>query len=88
MTKCYSSFDIYLRVGCGFLTGLVIGALVMLLINFLYMEGFNYDKTVKEFKTEVLHIDDAWEVNIYPNAQFDMIPYIKPNKKEEPTKDK
>ncbi len=52
------------------------------------MEGFNYDKTIKEFKTEVLHIDDAWEVNIYPDAQFDVVPYIKPDKKEEPTKDK
>lgn len=80
MTKCYSTFDIILRVGCGVLAGIIIGAIIMQLINFLYTEGFDYDKAVKEFRTEVIHIDDAWEVNVYPNADFDVVPYETPKK--------
>jgi hypothetical protein len=73
MTKCLSTFDIWLRVVCGVLAGIIVGALAMLLINFLYTEGYEYDKAVKEFKTEVLHINEAWEVNVYPDAKFDVV---------------
>jgi len=52
--------------------------LVMFGMSFFYTEEAIHDSTVKEFKHEVLIIEDAWEVNVYSGAKFDAVAYEKP----------
>jgi hypothetical protein len=85
-----SSIDFWLRIGFtllgGIISGLIIGMLLQFFMSILYTEEAIHDATVKEFKMETLRIEDAWEVNVYPNAEFDVLKYSKPKENEEESK--
>jgi hypothetical protein len=70
--------DYRIRLALAVCIGSILGIFTMFGMSFLYTEEAIHDSTIKEFKHEVLVIEDAWEVNVYPDAKFDAKKYDKP----------
>jgi hypothetical protein len=78
MTKMLSATEYWIRLSLACAIGILIGIIIMALIAFLLTEEAIHDNTIKEFKREVMIIEYAWQVDVYPDAKFDVVPYEKP----------